>query len=299
MESKASFAIVGLFVLLLGVAMVSSLFWLFGGGRGPTATYVVETTESVSGLTPNAAVKYRGVDVGRVARVAIDPDDPEIVVLTLEIVPGVPVREDTRAQLEFQGLTGLAFVNLIGGSKESPPLRRKRGEDFPRIQSVPSILTRLDTGVSGLLVSLTETSDRLGATLERVDREALARAIASLEKVAGALAARTDEIDGAARDAALLARNWAFASERFPGLVEELEEVAKEWRATGVEVRELAASSRDQVDRTSARVQGEVGVLSTELRSLIARLDRVVAQLEGDPSAVLFGPGGTAPGPGE
>ncbi|MGH2570154.1 MAG: MlaD family protein [bacterium] len=299
MESKVSFAIVGLFVLLLGVAMVSSLFWLFGGGGGPTATYVVETTESVSGLTQNAAVKYRGVDVGRVANIAIHPHDPEIVVLTLEVAPTVPVREDTRAQLEFQGLTGLAFVNLIGGSKGSPPLIRKRGEDVPRIEAVPSILTRLDTGVSGLLVSLTETSDRLGATLEAVDREALARAIADLEKVAGALAARSDEIDGAARDAARLAANGARATERLPELVEELEDLAKEWRSTGVEVRELAVSSRDQIDRTSSRVQGEVSVVSTELRTLIARLDRVVAELEGDPSAVLFGRGETAPGPGE
>jgi phospholipid/cholesterol/gamma-HCH transport system substrate-binding protein len=298
MESKASFAIVGLFVLLLGVAMVSSLFWLFGSGRGPTTTYVVETRESVSGLTENAAVKYRGVDVGRVARIAIHPENPEIVVVTIEVAPDVPVREDTRAQLEFQGLTGLAFVNLIGGSKDSPPLRKKRGEYSPRIQSVPSILTRLDTGVSGLLVSLTETSDRLGATLEAVDREALGRAIADLEKVAGALAARTAEIDGAARDAARLAASGAQASERLPALVEELEEVAREWRSTGVEVRELAVSSREQVNRTSSRVEGEVSVLSTELRSLIARLDRVIADLEGDPSAVLFG-SGAEPGPGE
>jgi phospholipid/cholesterol/gamma-HCH transport system substrate-binding protein len=299
MESKASFAIVGLFVLLLGVAMVSSLFWLFGGGRGPTATYIVETTESVSGLTQSAAVKYRGVDVGRVSSIAIDPQDPEIVVLTLEVAPTVPIRVDTRAQLEFQGLTGLAFVNLIGGSKESPPLIRKRGEDVPRIESVPSILTRLDTGVSGLLVSLTETSDRFGSMLEAVDREALARVIADLEKVAGALAARSDEIDGAARDAARFAENGARATERLPGLVEELEALAKEWRSTGLEVRELAASSRDQIDRTSSRVQGEVSVVSTELRTLITRLDRVVAELEGDPSAVLYGRVDTAPGPGE
>jgi ABC-type transporter Mla subunit MlaD len=163
---------------------------------------------------------------------------------------------------------------------------------------VPSILTRLDTGVSGLLVSLTETSDRLGGTLEAVDRESLARTIASLEKVAGALAARTDQIDATAEDAARLARNGAQAAERLPELVEELEQLTKEWRATGLEVRELAVSGRDQIDRTSARVQGEVGVLSTDLRSLIARLDRVVADLEGDPSAVVFGPL-AAPGPGE
>lgn len=299
MESKPAYAIVGLFVLLLGVAMVASLFWLFGGGRGDTLTYRVYMKESVSGLTEDAAVKYRGVDVGRVARIRIRPDDPEIVVLTLEVEPGLPVKEDTRATLEFQGLTGLAFINLIGGSREAPMLKVKPGEQFPVIESAPSLFARLDTGLTDLIRSLTEVSNQISGQLDALDEETIARTLGNLETISGTLAARSQELDSAAQDAAQLFDNAARASERFPALVDTLESLAGDWRTVSHEVRELATTGRSEIQHTSGQISGDVQVLSGDLQRLVARLDRVVAELEMDPSAVLYGRDATKAGPGE
>ncbi len=299
MEPKGSRAVVGLFVLLLGVAVVATILWLVGYGRGTHETYLVYMTESVSGLVQDAAVKYQGVDVGRVAQIGLRENDPETVQLTLEVAPSTPVREDTRAQLEFQGLTGLAFINLVGGSRESPPLRRKAGEPHPVIESTPSILARLDTGVSGLIVSLKETSDRMSGVLGAVDREALSNTLESLERVSGALAAHSDALERGAEDASRLFANAAKASERLPELVTKMEGLAGEWTAASEGVQELAATGRAELSRASNQVTGETQALAEDLRRLVGRLDRVVAELESDPSVVLHGRGQAKPGPGE
>jgi phospholipid/cholesterol/gamma-HCH transport system substrate-binding protein len=299
MESKASTAIVGLFVLLLTVAMVASLLWLLGAGRGPTVMYTVHMKESVSGLTQDAVVKYRGVDVGRVADIEIASDDPEIVTLTLAIQPGVPVREDTRATLEFQGFTGLAYINLIGGSREAPKLTVRPGEEFPVIESAPSILARFDTGLSELIANLNETTKQLSGALDGVDQATIARTLGNLERLSGTLAARSEEIDAATRDAARLFENAARSSDRFPALVDSLEHLAKDWRDAGREVEQLASAGRREIERTSGQVSGDVQLLAQDVRQLVARLDRVVAELELDPSAVLYGRGDETAGPGE
>ena len=102
-------------------------------------------TDSVAGLNLNAPVKYRGVDVGLVRRIVLNPANVEEVQLTLAIQHGTPVKEDTIAVLQTQGLTGIAYVELTAGRKDSPLLQARAGEEFPVIRAGPSLLTRLDT----------------------------------------------------------------------------------------------------------------------------------------------------------
>ena len=141
MEPKVNYMIVGLFVVLLGVALLGGILWLSRTDyRGVYDRYYSYMTESVSGLSTDASVKYRGVDVGRVKEIVLDPANPEEVRLALDLVRGTPVKENTVAVLETQGLTGLTTVNLTGGTRDSPLLTAKPGETYPVIKSGPSFL---------------------------------------------------------------------------------------------------------------------------------------------------------------
>src|SRR5574341_1438561 len=116
MEPKVNYTLVGLFVVLFTAGLVSVVLWLGKGEyRMAYDRYYAYMTESVSGLSVNSPVKYRGVEVGRVKEIILNPDNPEEVRLTLDIARGTPVKEDTLAALDIQGLTGLAIVNLAGG----------------------------------------------------------------------------------------------------------------------------------------------------------------------------------------
>ena len=119
METKVNLTVVGLFVLVLGAAGIAAVLWL-GSGRlsqKQYGTYLAYFTESVSGLNLHAPVRSRGVAVGSVREISLDPANPERVRLVLEVEQGTPVKEDSVAILGVQGLTGLAYVELSGGTR--------------------------------------------------------------------------------------------------------------------------------------------------------------------------------------
>ena len=158
MEPKVNYFLVGSFVVILGAAMVIGLFWLGKTDyRGVNDRYEAFMRESVAGLSVDSTVKYRGVDVGRVKDIALNQNNPEEVRLTLDIARGTPIKTDTIAVLETQGLTGLATINLTGGSREAPPLQAAPGHEYPVIKTGPSLFFRLDEAVSRLL---SEKGDR-------------------------------------------------------------------------------------------------------------------------------------------
>lgn len=299
MEPKGSYAAVGLFVLLFSVTIIITSLWLIGTGGGKKSVYLVYMKESIAGLTEDAAVKHRGVDVGKVSEITFSPNDPETILLRLEIDPTTPVREDTKAQLEFQGLTGLAFINLVGGSRESPPLRKKRDEPYPVIEGKPSMLARLDERVSELMVSLKATSDELGDVLGEVNRESLGRTLNHLERVTGSLAARSKEIDQATAEASRFFANAAEASEQLPRILQTVDTLTVEWTQTSRELKELATTGRGEMTRASGQLTGDSQRVGEELSRLVERMDRVIAEMEADPAVILHGRQPEKPGPGE
>jgi len=123
MDDKVNYTVVGAFVVLLGAALVAGVLWLAAGAHGGKryGTYQTIMRESVSGLNVDAPVKYLGVDVGKVKEIAIDTADSSRVRLRFLIEQGTPIKMDTEAVLKTQGLTGIAYVELSGGTADSPP----------------------------------------------------------------------------------------------------------------------------------------------------------------------------------
>tara|TARA_R110002050_G_scaffold9504_1_gene33301 strand:+ start:462846 stop:463841 length:996 start_codon:yes stop_codon:yes gene_type:complete len=151
MESKLNYTIVGLFIAALLTGTLVFLYWLSKNtGNQQYDYYHVYMTESVSGLSADASVKYMGVDVGRVTEVDINPVNSEQVALLLEIRQGIPVKLDTRASLRFYGVTGLAFIELMGGGRESPLLAPKHKGDIPEIAESASTFSNIEKTLNDL-----------------------------------------------------------------------------------------------------------------------------------------------------
>lgn len=177
MEEKVNFAVVGAFVLILGAALIGAVLWLSSGRPYGAAydVYQVYMRESVSGLNLNAPVRYHGVEVGRVRKIALAPGNVEQVQLTLDIARGTPVKVDTIAVLQTQGLTGIAFVELKGGSRDSPTLQAQAGETYPVIKAGPSLMVRLDASLNDAalaLKNLARLSEELPNLARRIQHSA-------------------------------------------------------------------------------------------------------------------------------
>ncbi len=313
-KPKTSYVLVGLFVLLLSAAFIAALLWLTTGGPPKDYDfYVVYMTESVSGLNIDAPVKYKGVNVGRVRDIRLDPDNPEQVRVLLVVLEGTPVKRDTVATLAVQGLTGLAHLDLSGGSRDAPPLEPEEGEDYAVIPSRPSLLVRLDDTVSTLLGNLIETSSRLNEVLREDNQEAIAGILENTREMTGQLASRGAELEGLIREMNAIVSNARRASERLPDLVGQFDQTAsalekmadslasagETLEASSTELQETITTSGADLRRFTGTALPEATNLVVELRDTAVSLRRISESIEADPSQILFGAPEPQPGPGE
>jgi phospholipid/cholesterol/gamma-HCH transport system substrate-binding protein len=308
MEAKFSYAAVGVFVLILGAALIGGVLWLSSGGaaRKVYDTYYAYMDESVSGLSLDAPVRYRGVEVGRVRRIALAPENIEQVQLTMDIERGTPVKVDTVATLRTQGLTGIGYIELSKGRQDSAPLQPQPGEKIPVIPSAPSFLVRLDSAVTALLTNVNRSSEHFNALTDEANRRAFAQALADLAMVSRALAARSGDIDSGLANAARAMEHAARLTGEMSRLVERVERSADAFDRMSGNVAGASANVNSALDDVRAEARQfaaetlpEVQLLVTELRDLTGSLRRFSEQLERNPSVLLYGKSPSKRAPGE
>lgn len=320
MEPKVNYALVGAFVVLLGATILGAIFWLGKTDyRGIYDRYYVYTRESVAGLSVDSTVKYRGVDVGRVKEVILNPENAEEVRVTLDIVGGTPIKIDTQAVLVTQGLTGLVTLNLTGGSRESPPLTPVSGQAYPVITSVPSLLGRLDgtlanllseQGLSTLVANLNGLAHNASSALDEDNRKVLKQILKDLSEVTKVLAERSGQIDRGVQQAVQAADQSVRVTEQLgkqlPTLVDRLsrsaaglQQMTEDLSRTSRSVGEMVGASRPGIEQFSRQTLADAGSLVTELRQLTATLNRVAQQVERQPNVLVLGRSAQTKGPGE
>ncbi|MGA8862601.1 MAG: MlaD family protein [Gallionella sp.] len=298
MEEKVNYTLVGLFVLVLSAGLIGGVLWLSSGKSYSKQydIYQTYTKESVAGLNLNAPVRYLGVSVGRVQKIALAPDNVEEVQLTLAIERGTPVKADTLAVLKTQGLTGLAFVDLTGGSRDSPPLLAQNNEAYPVIRSGPSLVNRLESAATLLLANLNRTSENLNALMDDDNRRAFKHSLADIETLSHTLAARSALIDSTLDNTARTMQNTARASDELPQLVQHMQRSADDFDRMS---NELSRAGTNASAAFTDQTLPEVQQLVTELRELTGSLRRVSGELEQNPSVLIYGKPVAKRGPGE
>ncbi|WP_456371749.1 MlaD family protein [Thiolapillus sp.] len=292
MESRINYAIVGLFVILLTAGLLWFAYWLASdGGQENYVEYHVYMEESVAGLSADAAVKYRGVDVGTVKRMMLDPKNPEQVLLVLRIRNDTPITTATRATIRFYGVTGLGYIELQGDNRDAPRLTRERGKT-PVIPSTASTMARLDEGLSGL-------ADQASRVLGRINRllsDDNLKAFSSLLQEGGALAVHLREQTNRLRvliDRGVLMENEVIpAFETVQTSADSVESMADTlgdtWGELGQDLRQQARSGLENLQQ-----------LLDELNVLVRQMQRSVREFNSAPADVLFRRSSTRPGPGE
>ena len=309
MDDKTNYTLVGAFVLGLGAALVAGVLWLaagLGGGRQAMDSYQAVIRESVSGLSVDAPVKYLGVDVGKVSYIGIDPANPQQVRLRFLIARGTPIQQDSEAVLKTQGLTGIAHVELNGGSASAPPLRPGPDGAPPTIPFKLSLGARLENVLGSVLANVDRVSNNLNAMFDADNQRAVKATLADISSVAQALAAQKPALQAGMADAARTAKLAARAAEQLaPTLdrlsasaeaVESMADAAREASVRGGAAADAAAASAQQL---SGETLPEITRLMAELAALSASLRRLSEQTTQSPNSLLLGAPLPQPGPGE
>jgi phospholipid/cholesterol/gamma-HCH transport system substrate-binding protein len=317
-ETRANHFLVGCFVLALLAGIFTAGMWFARAKLTDESTYYYTYFRgAVTGLSVGSTVRYRGVPVGTVSDIAIDDQNLELIQVTLALRPDTPVRTDTRAGLQPQGITGLSFIQLSGGTQGAEPLRPREGKRRAVIPSVPSPIDKIIEDAPLVVARLADLADRITAMLSdenvrNIDRLIgnSAEAAAGFARVmAGAEGAVADaratlkgldrtlaDVDGFAVDArALVAEVQRTVNEagtmtpQANAAIDEVRRAAGGFGRVADEIQKLAVASGPGVRDFGTTGLYELQQFMIEGRALMTTLNRVVANFERDPARFLFG----------
>lgn len=272
METRANYILVGGFVLLLLGGLAAFVLW-FAKLQFDTEFdhYNIRIAGSVTGLNLGSPVRYSGVRVGEVTSIQLDREQPSEVMVTIEVESITPVREDTTASLEIEGLTGSRYVLLSGGEPGSRPLLPAPGEKLAVIPSQPSGLQKVIEGAPELLASANLLLAQANSILSGENRENFAAVLKNMSLLTGALAARSDDIG------ALIDRTG-----------ETMESVARASASLEqllVQVRSDSGRLADRVDDAVSAVEQLTGTLDESVGAGTESLQALLADLQGSAKA--------------
>lgn len=318
MESKVNYSVVGIFVVIFSIGIISFIFWLgkYNDDENEYKRYRVYITESVSGLAPEASVKFHGVDVGLVESIQINPDNSEQIELILKIKKTTPIKNDSTAVLKFFGITGLAFIEIAGGSKNSPLLETSE-EDIAIIPTSPSLITRLDETLNQVVTKFSTTLDKTNAILSDTNTQNFSQTLANLKVISAQMANYQDEIDTLLANSIqtgqnmddMMARvgkssdtvNDSMATFKIT-MKESFGPTMDQWRITSKKANTLIESLQTNMERGDYDFQSSAQELNSVLKQsqmTLIEMEKTLQSLRQSPSDILFKSSSPLPGPGE
>lgn len=289
MENRAHAIAAGLFTLLLGAALAVVVMW-FGKDDLKLTAYEVTTTQSVAGLKVEAPVRYRGVEVGRVETIRIEPGLSGRIRIRVGVQEDTPITRSTYAQLGYQGVTGLAYVTLNDDGSSSELLKR-HGRELPQISLRPSLLDSSED----LLGSVSEVAERINGLLDDDNQKMVKRTLAGLEQTTRKAALLAERIEPAVQELPALVTDARGAVSKAEQLMARLEERIEMLNRVVASVEEVGTAAHSVNEETVPRLNALVDQLNRETRAL----DRVLNTLGEHPQSVVFGAPRGKPGPGE
>lgn len=290
MENRAHALVAGLFTLLLGAAAVLSLFW-FGEHREATRELIVVTRQNVSGLNLEAQVRYRGIRVGKVLDIALDPKDSGNILIRVAVVQSVPLTRGTTARLSYQGITGIAHILLEDNGLDPQPL----SGDLPRIAMQPSLFEQLEDALPIMLTQGRQFLENANAVLDRNNRQNLSDILVNLEAATERASTSMAQMQKLLSDENVAELS---ATIRQSGaLMQETRQLVAQLQTLSGRVDQLVQDSNSQGEMSS--LVPHFNRMTEDLSAASRQLKQVLQRLEESPRSLVFGSPPNAPGPGE
>jgi phospholipid/cholesterol/gamma-HCH transport system substrate-binding protein len=280
---------------MLVVAVLAAIW--FNRDREVRVPYQLATKLSVPGLNPQAAVRYRGLDVGRVDRIGFDPQVAGQILVDISVKPDTPITRSTFATLGYQGVTGLAYVQLDdeGGNPARVPSSK---EHLARIELRPSLLDSLQTRGLAILVQTEELTKRLSVMLNDENQQTILTAFSNVSRAAVAIEALPKQLEPTLAAMPALTSEAQRSLAALTRLARNADQLATGLQGPGGAVARVGAAA-DDVSSVVDRFAIEVLPLTSDVRASLRVLNRTLNGLSERPQSILFGGPGVRPGPGE
>lgn len=311
METRANYALIGAFVIMIAAAVLGFVLWLGSSSLNRDFAAYDIIFEGPVTLEEGSAVRYIGIKVGEVETVRIDRRDASKVRARIRIDRSTPVKTDSTASIEFAGITGVTFVQINAGSERAGPLRVQPGQDVALLEAEPNPLANLfadgaelagrasmtldqaaalvsDENIASIS-SILKNADSVLATVVNGDEDLLAQVgstLASLERA-------SEELSNAARATTSVGEQaelrLAEVTDELTLLLGDLRQATGVAEASFVEGKDALKSARELIEGPTTQALTDAQLTAQDLRTLVSRLDRVVRDLEQNPQEIVVG----------
>ena len=304
MENRSHALMTGLFTISLLIAAILFGVW-FNRDRVKYDPFLIATTQSIPGLNPQAAVRYRGLEVGKVDEIDFDPRLAGQILIHLSIDPATPITKTTYATLGYQGVTGIAYIQLDDDAMGSPALETSK-QNPSRIPLQPGLFDQLEKRGTAILGQAEEVTRKLNTLLSADNQKTILGAFSNVSEAAQGYKDLAQKLDPAVQKIPALVERTDNALRSVDKLAGEATKVAQSLQGPEGAVQRLTNS----VDRATTSVEavasgieletlpGVTG-LADETKSSMRAIRRTMNNLSDRPQSILFGAPGTPPGPGE
>ncbi|BAT71388.1 ABC transport system substrate-binding protein [Thermosulfidibacter takaii ABI70S6] len=290
MEPKPNYVILGLFLFLFIAMGVAAVLWLYGyRGSKEYRTYVILTEESVSGVRVGSPVKYKGVDVGKVTDLRIDPEDPNVVMIFLRIEKGVPIHQDTVAQIVPMGITGLAYIGLSGGREGKPFMVKIGDKEFPVIRLELSEFQKVSRSLPELMAHIDELIGRMNRLFNDKNIEHFSVVMANLRDLSEDMKKTNKKVNALLNQLQKVAMDMDRLSDRGVRLIKDLRDVSQKSNALVKKLNEFFEKNEKSYTRFSQITLRRLDELVVESEKTVRQLKVLLRNLEEDPSILIYG----------
>lgn len=305
METRANHVLIGLFTLITAALLIGFALWAAKfASESNWNEYDVVFSEAVTGLGIGGTVQFNGITVGEVRKLKIDPTDPNKVLVRVRIKADTPIKVDTEARLAFVGLTGITQIQLKSLNAGSAALVPTENNPAPRIIAKESAFSKLFSSTDDITTTATNVMLRLNQAFSDENIDSLGKTLANLEKISGSVAAERQDIGLIIRDtrAAIAKLDSTLSStdsiakkldqglaDQLPDLIAKLDRTLVQYEALARNANRVIDANGDAIDNFSQQGLAQVGPAIAELRTLLAQLRRVAAQIEERPNALVTG----------
>ncbi|EJF88818.1 MlaD family protein [Bartonella tamiae] len=313
METKANYVKVGVFTVTTLIAAFLIVFYISGLFESRNLEPLdVRIPGSVSGLGESSQVFFNGIRVGTVRRLTLDESNPNMVIAKTEINGTVPITRSTVATLGFQGLTGLAFIELKGGSLNEPNLleEAERDDTVARIDADPSTFNNLLATAQDIFARANSALEELEGFIKDV-RDPLTQTVENTRDFSNTLINNKDNVQNIMNDTSQMMKRLNTASEKADSIMAKLDRMLSpdNKNSVVVQAQKTLTSIQDAADtlnqhigpiannleRFSGKGLRNVEALVNDSRRSIERIEQAITDLERDPQRIIFGGTGSVP----
>lgn len=279
----------GLFVLILGAAIIAATFWI-GGDHQAELPYVVVTEGSVFGLKAQSTVFFRGITAGTVRHIRVDPANPRRIIIDILIAKRIPITRGTYALLKLQGVTGLSALELNTTTDLTPlPTSRQHPGQIPMR---PSLLSRLTTAGTKTIKQLAHLSHALRKTLSAANRKHLHQILANAARASRSFVTLTARLNQAVARIPQIEQSTDTALAHINHLTDQMS-------ALGGQLRTLAHTAQGASDEVLTRTVPKINRAIDHLTTASTDIQKLSRSLRHHPRELLLGTRPLPPGPGE